>query len=75
MAYLKEVRLNQSHVQALRGADEVSTFRECGYLVIRAYKDDRLVVSAFCNSREEYERMVFPERIVGDDDLFGMKRR
>jgi hypothetical protein len=56
-------RLNEDHIAMINNpkmVDSVSTFTECGWFCILAFKNSVRVLYAHCDSREDYERMLDP---------------
>lgn len=58
-------RMTSAHVAILKDptkVDDISTFTECGWFCVVAYKNRQRVLYLHTDSREQYERMMYPER-------------
>lgn len=58
-------RMTQAHVRMLKDPEQVddySTFTECGWFCVLAFKNRKRVLYLHCNSRDEFNRMMNPEK-------------
>lgn len=60
-------RMSSAHVDIFKNADDVSTFKECGYFCAIAYNEHgRRIAYVHCNSADEFNMIMDPKRYIDD---------